>query len=96
MSFIGGIWSGIKDTFKHLTGQPTDAERRAMNQQMKDYKNQTELTRQELARVKDQQIAEKRRIEEKQIRALRRNYSSQGFLGGSQSSQSDMSPKLGG
>jgi len=96
-----GLWSKIKDVgtdiLHAVTGIPTADERRnaqrAMNDQLKAYRDQTELTRNEINRKQGEQIAEKRRIEEKQIRSLRRNYRAPGFLG---QGQSDMSSKLGG
>jgi hypothetical protein len=97
----------FEDTSSSIGGQIRDAvtgeseedrarRRRAVNEQIKSYREQTEITRKELAAKKDEQAAEKRRIEEKQIRALRRNYTAQGFLGTQPSGQADMSSKLGG
>ena len=80
------------------TGTPSSAEKRKqqqlMNQQIKDYQAQTELSKNELARAKDEQVAEKRRIQEKQIRSLRRTSSSKGFLGSMSDEQAPS--KLGG
>lgn len=104
MSLFGPVfdWFTDKETdWAHsISGVATAAQKRmqqqAMNDQIKAYKDQTELTRKELASKKDQAISEKRRVEEKQIRALRRNYRSQGFLGGEASTQTDMNNQLGG
>lgn len=61
-----------------------------------DYYNQSEITREEINRKKDEQLSEKRRIQEKQIRALRRNYRfSTPLLGNSQTNQSGINNKLG-
>lgn len=94
----GGI---VSDVWHAATGSPTADERRnqqnMINEQIKAYKDQTELAKQDLANKKNEIDAQKRRIEEKQIRALRRNYRPQGFLGSSGgSSQDDMNTKLGG
>lgn len=92
-SSIGGQTRNI------ITGETEEdraRQRRMVNDQIKAYREQTEITKKELAAKKDEQAAEKRRIEEKQIRALRRNYRAQGFLGTQPSGQPDMSSKLGG
>lgn len=88
------------DVFHKGTGIPTAQEKRgamnAVNEQVKAYKEQTELTRKELNDKRNEVAAEKRRVEEKQIRALRRNRGMQGFLGTGQTDQAGMSEKLGG
>jgi hypothetical protein len=95
--FFSGFGEIVGNLFDELTGEKSrQAQQQMMNEQMKAYKEQTELTRQSLNEKRNAEQVQKRRIEEKQIRALRRNYSSQGFLGGSGSSQPDMNSKLGG
>src|ERR1700691_1323085 len=92
----GGFFNGLTQTLgeaadaaRGFIGLPTNADReaqqRAMNAQIQAYREQTELTRQELARTRNETSAQKRRVEEKQIRALRRNYRSQRLLGSSTS-----------
>jgi hypothetical protein len=94
------LFSFLGDAVAKLTGGQTSGEKKkqkeAMNAQIKSYREQTNLANAEIARVKDSEQVEKRRIEEKQIRALRRNYRSQGFLGTSQEEQVGMSQQLGG
>lgn len=94
------IFGFIGDVFSRLTGGPTAAQRKKqkeeMNAQIRAYQQQTEITKKELAAKKDQEDAEKRRIEEKQIRALRRNNRAQGFLGTTQEQQPGITEKLGG
>jgi len=87
-----------KGIFDKITGQPSSAEKKLMNEQMKSYKEQTEITKNEINRAKDQQVAEKRRIQEKQIRALRGRQSSRGFLGSSspEATSPGMTSSLGG
>lgn len=100
------IWDGIKNIvmspynvgkgiYNSITGHE---QQKLMNQQMKDYKEQSEITKKELNAAKDSQIAEKRRIQEKQIRSLRGRGSSRGFLGSSDPSAGNegMSSQLGG
>lgn len=101
----GGIVKPITDKLvdvgQKAFGIPDAAEKRKqaamMNEQVKAYKDQTELTRQELNKTKDAQNVEQRRIQEKQIRSLRRSYRPAGILGtGQGTGQADMSAKLGG
>lgn len=70
---------------------------RAINAQVKAYRDQTELARQELERTRGEQDIEKRRVQEKQIRSLRRNYRAQGIgmLGLGQPAANDMASRLG-
>jgi chromatin segregation and condensation protein Rec8/ScpA/Scc1 (kleisin family) len=90
----------VSDAYHVITGAPTAKDKRTQQtmlaDQIKAYKDQTELTRQELNTKRDQVAAEKRRVEEKQIRSLRRNYRAPGFLGGGGASEPDMTAKLGG
>jgi|SRR5580698_6316221 hypothetical protein len=87
-----------KGIFNTITGQPSDAEKKLMKEQMRAYKEQTEITKNEINRAKDEQLVEKRRIQEKQIRALRGKSSSRGFLGTTspEASTPGTSSKLGG
>ncbi len=88
-----------KKEVDYLTGKgDTKKQQELMNEQIKAYKEQTELSKAELSRAKDEQIAEKRRIQEKQIRSLRRSSSSRGFLGTSNLDATNpaMSNTLGG
>lgn len=100
MSILGSIWDKATDIAHQVTGIPTADQTRnqqkMMNDQIKAYREQTAITKQELAQKKGAEVAEKRRIEEKQIRSLRRNYRSPSFLGGSDSGQAGMSSTLGG
>ena len=81
------LFSFLGDVVSRVTGGETSGERkkkerdqkRMMNEQIKAYQNQTQITRQELANTKEQEVAEKRRIQEKQIRSLRRTNRSYGF-----------------
>jgi hypothetical protein len=73
-----------------------DKDMNLINDQIKAYKDQTELSRAELNKTRNEQAIEKRRIQEKQIRSLRRNYRSTGILGTVQTTPPDMSDKLGG
>lgn len=72
-----------------------DDARKLINKQMEEYKKQTELTRSELERTRGEAAAEKRKIQEKQIRSLRRNYRPSGLLGVGESATPDMSQQLG-
>lgn len=96
-----GLWNYLTDKAHDLTGIPTEDEKRhqkkAMREQMEAYKSQTELNRQMINEKRNAEAAEKRRIEEKQIRSLRRNYRPPGaMLGGGATTGEGMSNKLGG
>lgn len=100
MSFLGSIWDKGTDLLHAATGIPTADEKRnqnrMVNDQIKAYRDQTNLAKTELASKRNEEVAEKRRVDEKQIRALRRNYRATSFLGTQDSGQPDMSSKLGG
>lgn len=95
-----GIFSFVGDAIAGLTGGMTAHEKtkqkRQMNKQIQEYNQQMELTKKQLAETKAQNDAEKRRVQEKQIRALRRTNRAQGFLGITQEQEPGMSDKLGG
>lgn len=69
---------------------------------IKKYKDETEINRKQLEDAKNQLAAEQRRVQEKQINHLRRNYRpsyisvSPGNLGIGQPASEDINTKLGG
>jgi len=73
-------------------------QRQVVNDQIAAYKEQTALAKQELDETRAQTETERRRVQEKQIRSLRRNYraASIGMLGQGQPATQDMDTKLGG
>jgi len=79
-----GLWDKFTDILHDVSGVPTADEKRnaasQANAQIGLYKKQSELAQGELARAKDAQDSQKRRIQEKQIRGLRRNFRPAGFL----------------
>ena len=90
--------------FNKITGRPSAAQTRASQQQITDqvkaYQDQTALEKQQLDEARASQDVEKRRIQEKQIRSMRRNYSApnsgSGLLGQGQPAASDINNQLGG
>lgn len=78
---LGGLYNKI-------THNPSAAERRQqsnmVNDQISAYKEQTNLAREQLNRTRDEATAQKRKIDEKQIRSLRRNFRPAGFLNNQQ------------
>lgn len=102
----GEAWDRVGNqagaAFNKITGHPSAEDRRnqanLINEQVKAYQDQTALTRSQLDQTRAQTLGEKRRIEEKQIRALRGNYRAQniGLLGVGSPATSDMNSKLGG
>lgn len=98
-----GTWYdplGITDKASEIVGLPTADEKRhkqkEVNDQIKAYKEQTELTRKEIEAKRGEAAAEKRRVDQKQIRQLRRNYGTGTLLGSSTPASPDMNNKLGG
>lgn len=101
-------WTDFRDEAIHIgtagmydpkrARQQERDQRNAVNAQIKAYQDQTNLARQQLDEARAATQAEKRRVEEKQIRALRRNYRSQGagMLGVGSSATDDMNSRLGG
>jgi hypothetical protein len=61
-----------------ITGRPSAAEKRtqqyAVNDQIRAYKEQTELSNQQIKAAQDEKTVEKRKVNEKQIRSLRNNF----------------------
>lgn len=102
MSILGGVIGGIGG---FLVGGPGGAaagyaigssltsnnDGPDYNEQIKAYREQTELTREEIKKKQSSLDADKRRVEEKQIRALRNNYRPRGIL----SSQNGAAPASG-
>lgn len=69
--------------------------RQAINEQMQAYKNETELTKKEIAAKQNEENYERRRIQEKQIRTLRRHFRAASILGNQAGSEPGMTEKLG-
>lgn len=90
----------LKEYYRNQAAEPLidrmmmSDEQKAINDQVSAYREMTEITKAEIARKRGEEVTEKRRIEEKQIRALRRNNRSQGLLG--VSSDQNQNAKLGG
>lgn len=99
-TIAGGVATGIASKLFGGGDSGNDDQRKLINDQIKAYQEQTALTRQQLDATRAQQDIEKRRVEQKQIRALRSNYRSAGLgaglLGGSTTATPDMDSKLGG
>lgn len=72
-SIVGGVTG--------LFGMGSNNMQDMMADQIADYRRQTELAQSEIARKRGEELVEKRRIEENQIRALRGHFSNSGFLG---------------
>lgn len=88
--------------FNKIIGRGSESDKRtqaqAVQDQIKAYQDQTALAKQQLDQARTATETEKRRVEEKQIRALRSNYRAQssGLLGVGQPASSDMNSQLGG
>ncbi len=92
----GGIAGGVGGYYVDKQAAEKKNAQSLINMQVNAYNKQTELSKQMLDATRNQEAVEKRRIEEKQIRSLRRNYGAQSSLGSQDSGQPDMSDKLGG
>lgn len=106
LSPLGELGEGNADA-EALMYVPSDPLARSAILQANAYKEQTKLAQEEINRKREEQAVERRRIDEKQIRSLRRNRSARGFLGSaapatpakqglSPLDESGMSDKLGG
>jgi hypothetical protein len=69
-------------------------QRNMINDQIRAYMSENEITRREIDNLRNTANAPKRRIEEKQINKFRRNSRAASLLGGQ--ATEDMSNKLGG
>lgn len=77
-----------------ILGDPADkrAAAEAMRAQVDAYRKQTELAEGEIARKRDEENTQRRRIEEKMIRGKRRGFAPSGFL----DNEAGVSNTLGG
>lgn len=86
--FLNRARSAEESGFNAVTGRTSSSDKRIQTQQINDqiqaYKDQTAITQKQIDSVKAEKDAEKRKINEKQIRSLRSsNRSSSGFLNSS-------------
>lgn len=82
LKMVGDVMKSAEAAFgKKKEAHVHKSQKQMLNDQIKSYQEQTELSKQEMNRAKDSQDAEKRRIQEKQIKAVRRQSSMRGFLG---------------
>lgn len=99
MHIFQGIERAASRIYHGVTGTLSSKEKRDMARQMADqvniYKQQTELAESEIARKRDEELQQKRMIEEKQIRSLRHSYRPAGFMDVNAGS-GEMTDKLGG
>ncbi len=95
MSYWYDPWGVVSSVYHGVTGAPTAKEKRdqanLVSEQINAYKSQTAMAQDEIRRKQGEQAAEKRRIQEKQIRGLRRNFRPAGFL----NTSADVSSQLG-
>lgn len=84
MGFFDSIVDTVSDVWHEVTGTPTAADRRKNQQLMQDqinaYKQQTALAESEMKRAREERLQAKKRLDEKQIRSLRRSNRSAGFM----------------
>lgn len=96
-------WTKLRDKYVNietmgLKNPERDRETRGLiKDQIRSYQEQTNIAKDQLAQIRNEQDVQKRRIEEKQIRSLRRNYraANVGLLGVGSPATSDTTSKLG-
>jgi outer membrane PBP1 activator LpoA protein len=96
-------WTKTRDAWETVTSLGTynpsqqRAQKQMINAQVQAYKDQTEIAKEQLAQSQAATDAEKKRVQEKQIRSLRNTYraSSAGLLNVG-SGDNEMSSQLGG
>jgi len=95
MGIFGKIGDWAEGIYHDVTGTKNASQKRQekqlINTQIQAYKDQTELAKNEITRKQGEEQVEKRRIEEKQIRNLRRSNRPSGFM----DSGGDLPDKLG-
>ncbi len=108
MSWWDDIVDDVEGAFNAITGRPSAAQQRQQaadtQAQIKAYQDQTALAKEQLDEARNATDAQKRKVEEKQIRSLRSNYrspnsgssGSAGMLGVGTGGTSDMNANLGG
>lgn len=92
-----GIFDFAKKIWHAVTGTPSSDEKRKqakmVQEQIKAYRDQTRLAEEQLRTAQAAKDAEKRRIDEKQIRALRSHYRpASGFLNQGGKAPSQITP----
>lgn len=93
MSWLSKGLKGLESAVASVIPHQTAAERRAKADAISSYYQQKEAAVAEQARIGKEKDAEMRKIQEKQIRSMRRRYRSSGFM--QPMSDSDLSEKLG-
>lgn len=93
MSWLSKGLKKLEGAVASVIPHQTAAERRAKSDAVSTYYQQKEAAIAEQTRIGQEKDAEMRRIQEKQIRSLRRRYRSSGFM--QPMSDSGLSDKLG-
>ena len=79
----------ISNIIPHAHSAQTRAEMAAAKEQLDYYQQQKETLKKETERADAQREQERKKLHAKQIRTLRRNYSSGGFMEGPNTGESD-------
>ncbi len=78
--FARDLFSAGMDMISSVLPSKTSDQERLINAQIAAYKKQTEISESQLAQSREMKLKETKRIQEKQIRSLRRGMSRPGFL----------------
>lgn len=85
MGIFDKVWDITTDVLHSVTGLPTaDQKRNAarmVTDQMNAYKKQTELAQSVTEQARQERLMNKRRLDEKQVAAIRGRFAPSGFLG---------------
>jgi len=97
MGFFDKVWDKATDFLHGVTGMPTADDKRnasrMVSDQMNAYKKQTEVAEQVVAQKRQEGLANRRRMDEKQVNAVRSRLGGGGsFMG---SGTSDLPDTLG-
>ncbi len=97
MGIFDKIGDALGSVFHAVTGTMNASEKRqqkqAIQSQVDYYRKQSEISDSQISQAREQQMVEKRRINEKQIRSLRRSFRPAGLL---DSTSGDIADNLGG
>lgn len=100
MGILQKWWDINTDILHAVTGVPTASQKRdqasMVSNQVKAYKQQTELSNQVVMQAKQQQNTDRRRMSEKIVASMRRMRSSPSTFGQEQQQSGDLATTLGG
>ena len=76
-----GFWDSLGRSVKKVAGLDSSAQEKALKAQMETSKKQAAAADAERQKIKNQEDAEKARLNEKQMRSLKRKFGGSGLMG---------------